>query len=120
MLQRQMLRPTSSELVPLLLHLVDVSDFFNLFLLGGGEGGVRGAGRGGGATFYGTSQEGGRGSPGWVGAGGRGAGRVFAGNFGAVTFFFGAEMSTEQISVSQTRKKRLIPDFPKYCGNAGD
>ena len=33
------------------LHLVDVSDIFYFFLLGEGEGGVRGAGRGGGVGF---------------------------------------------------------------------
>ena len=33
------------------LNLVDVSDIFYYFLLGEGQGGVRGAGRGGGAVF---------------------------------------------------------------------
>ena len=52
------------------LSLVDVSDNFYFFLLGGGEGGVRGAGRvGGGAIFDGKSKEGGGGSR--VGGGGR-------------------------------------------------
>ena len=53
-----------------MLTLVDVSDIFYFFLLGGGEGGVRGAGRVGGDFFNGKSQEG-VGSPGWVGRGGR-------------------------------------------------
>ena len=38
--------------------LVDVSDIFNFFLLGEGEGGVRGAGRGGSTFLKGKSQEG--------------------------------------------------------------
>ena len=33
------------------VNLVNVSDIFNFFLLGEGEGGARGAGRGGGSIF---------------------------------------------------------------------
>ena len=60
---------------------VDVSDIFNFFLLGGGEGGrVQGARRGGGG-FYGKSQEGGGFSR--VGGGGGARGReAVAGNLG--------------------------------------
>ena len=58
---------------------MDVSDIFKFFfLLGGGERGVRGAGRG--ADDFLLKIPGGGGSPGRVGAGVRGAGRVFAGN----------------------------------------
>ena len=80
------------------IDLVDVSDIFIFFLLlGGGEGGVQGAGRGWG-DFYGKSQEGG-GLPGGWGRGVR-AGMVFVGILaggggGAKYFFVGAEMSTE-------------------------
>ena len=56
---------------------MDVSDFF---LLGGGEGGVRSAGRGRGTIFIEYPR---RGVSGRVGAGRRGAGRVFAGNLEA-------------------------------------
>ena len=52
-----------SQIVPVerrsaLLHLVDVSDILYFFLLGEGEGGVRGA-RGGGSGFSLKFQEGG-------------------------------------------------------------
>ena len=60
--------------------LVDVSDIFHSFLLGGGERGVRGV-RGRGGDFLLKVPGGGGGLPGGVGAG-RGAGRVFAGNVG--------------------------------------
>ena len=59
-------------------YWVDVSDIFYFFLFGGGEGGVQGAGRG--EFFLWKIQKGG--SPGWWGRGARGAGRVFAGNWG--------------------------------------
>ena len=62
---------------------MDVSNIFNFFLLGGGEGGVRGARKGRGVGFFienpGFSHEG----------EGRGAGRVSAGNFwGGPKYFF--------------------------------
>ena len=73
------------------INLVDVSDILYFFLAGEGEGGVRGAGRGGviGSIFNLRSQKGGR---------GRGAGRVSAANSGmgggggGLNIFFGAEM----------------------------
>ena len=60
------------------LNLVDVSDIFNFFLLGRGEGGVRADREGG---FFSKSQDGGGGvsQRGW---GSDGAGRVSAGNLG--------------------------------------
>ena len=54
--------------------------FLFFFLLGGGEGGVRGAGRGGGRFLIENHRRGG--SPERMGAGPRGAERVFAGNLG--------------------------------------
>ena len=68
--------------------MVDISDIFYFSLLGGGEGGVRGARRGRGTIFIENPRRGG-GFPGG-GAGGRGAGRVFVGNLGrgGLIFFF--------------------------------
>ena len=63
-----------------LFVLVDISNIFYFFLLGGGEGGVRGARKGRGSVFY-SKSKGGGGSP-TRGGGGGGAGRVSAGNFG--------------------------------------
>ena len=60
------------------LGLADVSDIF-FFCLGEGKGECEAPG-GGGAIFYGKSQEGG-GAPGWVGAGARGR-EVVCGEFG--------------------------------------
>ena len=59
---------------------MDVSDIFYFFLLGGGEGGVRGAGKGRG-DFLLKIPGGGGSTRGWR-RGGRGAGRVFAGIWG--------------------------------------
>ena len=69
-------------------YLVDVSDIFNFFLLGGGEGGVRGAGRAWGDFLWKTP---GGGSPGWVGAGARGREVVCGelGGGGLNIFFWG-------------------------------
>ena len=64
-----------------------VSDWwtFRIFLIfscsGEGEGGVRGAGKGGGAIFL-WKIPGGRGSFGWVGAGGEGPGGCLRGTWG--------------------------------------
>ena len=55
------------------------SGYFLFLLVGGGEGGVQGAG-GGDFLMENPRKEGGGFSR--VGAGGRGAGRVFAGNLG--------------------------------------
>ena len=65
--------------VALLTYLVDASGIFYFFLLGEGEGGVRGDGRGGGIGFL-LQIPGGGGVSG--GRGGRGAGRVSAANWG--------------------------------------
>ena len=69
--------------------------YFFIFLLGEGEGGVRGAGRGGGSVFY------------WKSGGGfsreGGAGRVSAGklgNFGGAKYFFSG---------------RNVQIYPQYC-----
>ena len=59
---------------------MDVSDITNFFLVGGGEGGVRGAGRGGRDSFNGKSQEGG-GLGGW-GRGAEGPGGCLRGIWG--------------------------------------
>ena len=73
------------------IFLVDVSDiFYFLFLLGGGERGVRGAGRGG-TIFHGKPQEWGGVSPAG-GSGGRGPGgclRGIWGGGGKIFFFSG-------------------------------
>ena len=78
---------------------MDVSDIF-YFLLGKGEGGVRGAGRAGGVRFF-LSKNARRGSPG--GGGGKGLEGVCGefGNWGGGLnfFFFGAAMSTKILSV---------------------
>ena len=79
-------------------NLVDVSDIFIFFLLGGGERGVRGAGRGGGRFFIENPRRGGL--PGGWGRGARGAGRVFAGNVGgggAKYFFSGRNSHQENV-----------------------
>ena len=90
----------TGSLVILETFLVDVSDIFNFFS-------ARGRGRGsprrreGGGNFLLKIPGGGGGSPGWVGAGGRGAGRVFAGNFGgggAKYFFSGPKFPPSFIS----------------------
>ena len=65
--------------------------FFFFFLLGEGEGGIRGAGEGGGWRLFIENPRRGGGLPGRWGQGGDGAGRVFAGNGGGGNFFFGAE-----------------------------
>ena len=69
---------------------MDVSDIFYFFCPGEWKGESDGAGRGGGTIFHVKSQEGG--SPRRVGAGRRGAGRMFEGNFGilggGLNFFF--------------------------------
>ena len=57
-----------------------VSDIFYFFLLEGGEGGVRGARTGAGVVFIENARGGGGGSQ--EGEGGRGAWRVFVGNWG--------------------------------------
>ena len=86
--------------------LVDVSDIFYFFLLGGvGKGSPRGREGGGGAIFHGKSQEGGGGSPRRVEAEGRGAGRVFEGNLGiwgggAKYFFSGPKFPPSLVPVS--------------------
>ena len=61
--------------------MVGVSNIFYFFLLGGGEGGVRGNWEGGRSVFLPKIPGGGGGSPG-QGGGGRGAGRVSAENLG--------------------------------------
>ena len=82
--------------------LVDVSDIFYFFLLGGGEGRVWGAGRGGRTIFHWKSQEGGGGSPRRVGAGGRGRGREGVcgewGGGGAKYFFRGRNAHRETLA----------------------
>ena len=74
---------------------MDVSDILYFFCSGEGKGESEAPGGWGGRSFYGKSQE--EGSTGWVGARGRGAGRVFAGNLGGdgAIFFFGAEIPTK-------------------------
>ena len=67
------------------LPSVDVSDIFYFFLLGGGQGGVRGAGKGRELLFTENPREEGR----------RGVGRVFARNLGgrgAKYFFSGPKL----------------------------
>ena len=84
---------------------MDVSDIFYFFLLGGGEGGVRGAGRGRGGTksFYGKSQEGGGGGVSRVGGGREGEGargrEGICGDLGGggLNILFRAETSTKFI-----------------------
>ena len=85
---------------------MDVSDIFYFFLLGGGERGVRGAGRGA-DDFLLKIPGGGGGSPGRVGAGGRGAGRVFAGNLGGGLniFFRGRNAHQDILFTTQAPKK---------------
>ena len=76
--------------------LVDVSDIFYFFLLGGGEGGVRGEREGGGRFFIenpgGVSQEGGRG-------GGAPGGCLPAGNLrgGGLNIFFRGRNSRQDM-----------------------
>ena len=70
------------------------------------EGGVRGAGRVGGGFFMENPRRGG-GSPVWVGAGGRGARRVFAGMGG------GLNISSEP-KFRESAKGRL----GVWCGSA--
>ena len=81
---------------PLQLYSVDVSDIF-FFLLGGGEGGVRGAGGGRGRGFFAENPRRGGGSFQVRGGGGARGWRVFAGNLGGggQTFLFGAEIPTK-------------------------
>ena len=78
---------------------MDVSNIFYFFLLEGGEGGVRGAGRGGKFGFLLKSQE--RGGGLQEGRGGRGAGRVSAANWGwgggAKYFFSGPKCPPRHI-----------------------
>ena len=82
-LQRE--TPNGSEFTPCTeFTLVDVSDIFYFFLLGGGEGGVRGAGEVGGSFFFFFCENPGRG-----GAGRQGAGRV-CGRIGEFSFGGGA------------------------------
>ena len=73
---------SSESLKCLELYLVDVSDIFLFFLLGGGEGEVRGAGEVGGPFFF--IENPGRAGGVRVGGGGgrRGAGRASAANWG--------------------------------------
>ena len=73
--------------------------YFYFFLLWGGEGGVRGAGKGGGGVrlFIENPRRGG-GSPGRVGVGG--AGSVLAGNWGGLNIFFQGRNS-HQVSASE-------------------
>ena len=76
---------------------MDVLDISCFFLLGGGKGGVRGAGRGVWGRF--SMEKSQAGGVSWVGGGGGGErGRVFAGNFGGgggLSIFFGAEIPTK-------------------------
>ena len=62
------------------LNLVDVSDIFYFFLLGGGEGGVRGAGKGRGRIFIENPRRGGL--PGGWGPRGEGPGGCLRGIWG--------------------------------------
>ena len=64
-----------------MLYLVDVSDIFYFFLRGRGEGGVRGARRGGGDDFS-LKIPGGGGLPGGWGRGGEGSGGCLRGIWG--------------------------------------
>ena len=108
---------SSERLLEIFLVLVDVSDIFNFFLLGEGEGGVRGAGRGGGLIFsenprregvYGGGGLAGRERPG-------GCLRQIGGFWGGggQIFFFGAEMSTK----NQSEAKQY--DFGTNLGHSG-
>ena len=86
---------TSIKVKQVTLYLVDVSVIFYFFRLGEAEGGVRGAGRGGGIGFL-LKMPGGGGGFSMTG----GAGRVFAANWGnwlgvGPNIFFGAKMSTK-------------------------
>ena len=80
-------------------HLLEVSDTFYFFLLGEGEGGIRGAGKGGESVFFHLKIPGGGGKAGR----GRGAGRVPAANWGilggrggAKYFFRGRHVHQDQ------------------------
>ena len=80
--------------------ILDFLDIFYFFLLRGGEGGVRGAGGvgGGGRYFIENPRRGVL--PGRMGAGGRGAGRVFAGNLwgrGGLNIFFRGRNSHQEM-----------------------
>ena len=79
--------------------LVDVSDIFYFFLLGEGEGRVRGAGRGGGLIFIENPRRGG----GLQEGRGRGAGRVSAANWGiwrgGAKFFFFRGRNVHQVLI---------------------
>ena len=94
--------------------LVDVSDiFYFFFLLGEGAGGARGAG-GGGGRFFMENPRSGR-SPGWVGAGVRGARRVFVGNCGgggAKYFFRGRNV--HRVWKTRERIRKTIRNVSKH------
>ena len=82
-----------------ILGLVDVSDIFNFFLLGGGSGeSTATATGGGGGIFIGNPKGGGFSQERGGGVEGpRGAARVSAGNFGGggLNIFFGVEIPTK-------------------------
>ena len=86
-------------------NLVDVSDIFSFFLVGGGEGRVRGGGGGGDILYNLENPRRGGGVSGWMWEGGRGAGTVFAGNLGGggKYLFLGPKIPT---------KKYIDPFFP--------
>ena len=86
--------------VPENSNLVDVSDYFFFFLLGGGERGVRGAGMLGRDDFLG-------GSPGRVGAGGRRGWEGVCGESGGwgLNILFGAEIPTKLTSFNKESRR---------------
>ena len=84
---------------------------FFFFCSGEGKGEPKGPGGGGGTIFHGKSQEGGGWCPRRVGAGGRGAGRLFEGNLGGggpKYFFFRGRNSHQEIWLSFGRLLKLL------------
>ena len=98
---------------------MDVSDIFYFFLLGEGEGGVRGPGGGGRSVFFLIENPRRGGGPSRTG-GAEGLGGVCGGSGGgrrAIFFCFGAEMSAKTFSGTKKAVKR--PSFQDIRGHLG-
>ena len=99
---------------PLVSCLMDASDIFCFFLLGGGgRGSPRRRERGGDRFFVGNPRGGGV-------SRGRGAGRVSTAKWrilggGGLNIFFGAEMSTK-VAISRISFKKLEAIRLRFCG----